>query len=115
MKTSIFLAFPWQKATFLFGPVQARDASAWRAALLATNLPASLGIHPWLEIEIEVYGGFHSHGGTPKSSIFMGFSIINHPFWVPPFVELPICIYIYRLLAVDAKAIVDHILNPYRS
>ena len=24
------------------------------------------------------------NGGTPKSSILMGISIINHPFWSPP-------------------------------
>ena len=24
------------------------------------------------------------NGGTPKSSIFIGFSIINHPFWGTP-------------------------------
>ena len=29
--------------------------------------------------------------GTPKSSIFVGFSIINHPFGVPLFLETPIC------------------------
>ena len=26
---------------------------------------------------------------TPKSSILMGLSLINHPFWVPPFWETP--------------------------
>ena len=30
------------------------------------------------------YGGFRSHGGTPKSSISMGLSIINTPFWGTP-------------------------------
>ena len=25
--------------------------------------------------------GVSLHGGTPKSSILIGFSIINHPFW----------------------------------
>ena len=28
-----------------------------------------------------VYGGFQSIGGSPKSSIYLGFSIVNHPFW----------------------------------
>ena len=28
--------------------------------------------------------------GTPKSSIIMGFSIINHPFWGTPILETPI-------------------------
>ena len=28
--------------------------------------------------------GVSKNNGTPKSSIFMGFSIINHPFWDTP-------------------------------
>ena len=28
---------------------------------------------------LRIYGGFLSHGGTPKSSILIGFSIIHHP------------------------------------
>ena len=32
------------------------------------------------------------NGGTPKSSILIGFSIINHPFW-PQFLETPISLY----------------------
>ena len=27
---------------------------------------------------------------TTKSSILIGFSLINHPFWVPPFMETAI-------------------------
>ena len=30
-------------------------------------------------------------GGPPKSSILIGFSIINHPFWGPLFLETPMC------------------------
>ena len=30
--------------------------------------------------QFQTYGGFLSHRGTPKSSYFMGFSIINQPF-----------------------------------
>ena len=37
----------------------------------------------------ERYGCFQKQG-TPKSSILMGFSLINHPFWVPLFLETPI-------------------------
>ena len=33
--------------------------------------------------------------GTPKSSILIGCSIINHPFWDTPFMETSINIYIY--------------------
>ncbi len=31
--------------------------------------------------------GVSKNNGTPKSSILIGFSIINHPFWVPLFLE----------------------------
>ena len=35
--------------------------------------------------------GFPIHGGTPKSSIFIGFSILNHLFWgTPSFANLQI-------------------------
>ena len=30
------------------------------------------------------------NGGNPKSSILIGVSIINHPFWVPLFLGTPI-------------------------
>ena len=33
----------------------------------------------WLEGWLEM--GVSENGGTPKSSISIGFSIINHPFW----------------------------------
>ena len=35
------------------------------------------------------YMGVSKNGGTPKSSILIGFSIINHPFWGTP-TETPI-------------------------
>ena len=34
--------------------------------------------------------------GPPKSSILIGFSIINHQFWIPPFMETPICSCIFH-------------------
>ena len=34
--------------------------------------------------------GVSENSGTPKSSILIGFSIINHPFWVPLFLETPL-------------------------
>ena len=38
------------------------------------------------------YGCFKKKGGTPKSPILIGFSIINHPFWdAPIFLETPMC------------------------
>ena len=41
----------------------------------------------------------------PKSSIFMGFQILNHPFGLPPFMEplyiyIYICIYIYMYVQI---------------
>ena len=34
--------------------------------------------------------GVSLNGGTPKSSILIGFSIINHPFWwFPPYFRKP--------------------------
>ena len=36
------------------------------------------------------YLGVSENNGTPKSSILIGFSVINHPFGVPPFSETPI-------------------------
>ena len=35
-----------------------------------------------------VYMGVSRNMGTPKSSILMGFSITNHPFWGTPFVQV---------------------------
>ena len=41
-----------------------------------------------------VYGCFQNTGGPPKSSILIGFSIINHPFWgTPIFWKHPYIIY----------------------
>ena len=37
-----------------------------------------------------LYMGVSENRGTPKSSILIGISIINHPFWVPLFLETPI-------------------------
>ena len=39
---------------------------------------------------IKINLGVSKRRGTPKSSILIGFSIINHPFWVPLFLETPI-------------------------
>ena len=49
-----------------------------------------------LYIYICIYGGFLKRG-PPKSSSLIRVSIINHPFWVHPFMELHIyiCTYIY--------------------
>ena len=38
----------------------------------------------YLDFKKAPYGHFLSHGGTPKSCILVGFSLINHPFWGTP-------------------------------
>ena len=35
------------------------------------------------EIAYKIYKAVSENRGTPKSSILIGFSIINHPFWGP--------------------------------
>ena len=37
-----------------------------------------------LIVYIYIYMGVSTNNGTPKSSILIGFSIINHPFWDTP-------------------------------
>ena len=39
---------------------------------------------PVISYRIWMHMGVSINGGTPKSSILMGFSIINHPFWRTP-------------------------------
>ena len=36
--------------------------------------------------------------GTPKSSILVGFFLINQPFWIPPFMETPILLLVISLI-----------------
>ena len=38
-----------------------------------------------------MYMGVSENNGTPKSSILIGCSIINHPIWGTPILETPIC------------------------
>ena len=61
------------------------------------NLFLSIGsmmIYSIWRVYIYIYGGFLKWG-TPKSSIFKGLSMINHPFWVPLFLASPVCITSY--------------------
>ena len=37
------------------------------------------------KLKIHIYMGVSNNYGTPKSSILIGFSIINHPFWEYPY------------------------------
>ena len=41
--------------------------------------------------------------GTPKSSILIGFSIIYHPFWDTPILEIPIL----SLFAIFARLLIS--------
>ena len=44
-----------------------------------------------------VYMDVSKNSGTPESSILIGFSMINHPFWdTPTFGNIHIYIYIYK-------------------
>ena len=36
------------------------------------------------KVLLQYYKGVSENGGTPKSSILIGFSSINHPFWGTP-------------------------------
>ena len=40
--------------------------------------------HDWWGLEWCNMGASKNRGGPPKSSMFVGFSIINHPFWGTP-------------------------------
>ena len=40
--------------------------------------------HQWSTISLTICLGVSKNSGTPKSSILIGFSIINHPFWGTP-------------------------------
>ena len=53
--------------------------------------------HP-IKGSVGFYMGVSLNAGTPKSSILIGFSMINHPFWgIPLFFETPFC-YIRNLI-----------------
>ena len=56
--------------------------------------------------------GVSKNNGTPKSSILIGFSIINHPFWGTPFLETSIFIYIYIQLPFKAGS--DSVFIAYK-
>ena len=42
-----------------------------------------------------------NRGGPPKSFILIGFSLINHPFGVPLFLETPICFFFTPKIGED--------------
>ena len=47
-------------------------------------------IYIYIHTYIYIYMGVSKNSGTPKSSILIGFSIINHPFWGTLFLETSI-------------------------
>ena len=47
-------------------------------------------LHFWYRTKCLVIWDVSKNNGTPKSSILIGFSIINNPFWGAPFLETPI-------------------------
>ena len=38
----------------------------------------------WVPVQSGRHVGVSENSGTPKSSVLIGFSIINHPFWGTP-------------------------------
>ena len=62
-----------------------RKPSATEALSSCPNAPGSLGMyHGWewlVRMVYKIYMGISKNNGTPKSSILIGFSIRNHPFW----------------------------------
>ena len=63
----------------VIGPLEHQLPSIFPVDCLDSANPSlSLHILPIL------YMGVSLNGGTPKSSILIGFSIINHPFWGTP-------------------------------
>ena len=63
------------------------------------------------DINRNVYMGVSKNNGTPKSSILIGFSITNHPFWVPLFLETPTSIF----LAVHVSCLDSHRHQKFKS
>ena len=55
-----------------------------------------------------LYMGVSKNRGTPKSSILIGFSIINHPFWGTPIFGSTLYIYIHIASYVFFKATLQH-------
>ena len=68
----------------------AQFAEKYFCAMMSTGIePKASGISDcgWMKAP---NGGFLKYGISPKSShISVGFSIVNHPFLVPPFMETP--------------------------
>ena len=59
----------------------------------ARNMLETVGGAHFLWFTCFLYLDVSENNGTPKSSISIGFSIINHPFGVPLFLQTPIWTY----------------------
>ena len=64
--------------------LQWRATKPWVAHLAPWKSQTNHQDQQEVKIEITVYLGVSKNNGTPKSSILIGFSIINHPFWATP-------------------------------
>ena len=85
------------------------DVSIWAVTRTFVNLS-------WYTYIICMYmWRFFSNRGTPKSSILVGFSIINHPaIGVPPLQETPIwciCMHIYTYIYICTNLTLSHDLT----
>ena len=76
-----------------FAPTVRADFFGWVAVTRNLRAPfaENWGCHPWVETlprldSLSQYShlGVSENRGSPKSSILIGFSIINHPFWDTP-------------------------------
>ena len=76
----IHLTLPWEGTGTWYGP-SCYESVSWRGLIniiiIMLELRTMLGV---------LHVGVSKNNGTPKSSILIGFSIINHPFWGTPIV-----------------------------
>ena len=61
-------------------------SSVWSSVRKKTSCIITLVIHTCIRMDVS------ENSGTSKSSILIGFSIINHPFWGTPILETPKCV-----------------------
>ena len=80
--SSVFpLRTPEKKGNIITYPIlKARSKMFFLFPRWNMLVPWSVGLHVYTYL----YMGVSKNKGTPKSSIFIGFSIINHPFWGTP-------------------------------
>ena len=83
------------------------------ASSLAPSLSSTEPSHPKIrksQLRQRPYMGVSKNNGTPKSSILIGISIINHPFWgTPIFGNTHICfwlVYVWQLHFVGSSLVV---------